>query len=84
MTSRDRFESTRKSDDFDQIRGAHGYDNRYESMRAIFIADGPAFKSGFTAEPFENIDVYELMCKILGLKPAQNDGDLRRVKAMLK
>jgi len=24
------------------------------------------------------------MCKILGIKPAKNDGDLRRVKAMLR
>ena len=84
MTSRDRFETARKSDDFDKVRGAHGYDNRYESMRAIFVADGPAFKSGFVAEPFENIDVYELMCKILGLTPAKNDGDLGRVRGMLR
>ena len=84
MTSRERFESTRTSDNFDKIRGAHGYDNRYESMRATFIADGPAFKSGFVAEPFENIHVYELMCKILGLVPAKNDGDLRRVEGMLR
>ena len=84
LTTRDRFESTRKSEDFDKIRGAHGYDNRYESMRAIFVADGPAFKSGFVSEPFENIDVYELMCKILGLTPEKNDGDLRRVRSMLR
>ena len=84
MTSRERFETTRKSDDFDKTRGAHGYDNRYESMRATFIARGPAFKRGFLAEPFENIHVYELMCKILGLKPAKNDGDLSKVESMLR
>lgn len=84
MTSRERFEATRKSLDFDKTRGAHGYDNRYESMRAIFIAYGPAFKSGYVAEPFDNIHVYELMCKILGLKPAKNDGNLERVRAMLR
>ena len=53
-------------------------------MQATFIAHGPAFKRGFVADPFENIHVYELMCKILGLKPAKNDGDLSRVKDMLK
>jgi predicted AlkP superfamily pyrophosphatase or phosphodiesterase len=84
MTSRKRFELMQQSPDFDKIRGAHGYDNKYESMRATFIARGPAFKSGFVAEPFPNIDVYELMCKILGLRPAKNDGDLSRVRAMLK
>ncbi len=84
MTSRDRFETTKSSPDFNKTRGSHGYDNQLESMRATFIAHGPAFKSGFLAEPFENIHVYELMCKILGLKPAKNDGDLKRVADMLR
>lgn len=84
MTSRERFETTKKSDDFDKVRGAHGYDNNYESMRATFIAHGPAFKKGYLAEPFENIHVYELMCKILGLKPTKNDGDFGRVRGMLR
>lgn len=84
MTSRERFETTKKSDDFNELRGAHGYDNNVASMRATFIAHGPAFKKGYVAEPFENIHVYELMCKILGLKPPKNDGDLERVRGMLK
>lgn len=84
MTSRERFETTKTSDDFDKVRGAHGYDNKYESMRATFIAHGPAFRKGYVAEPFENIHVYELMCKILGLRPAKNDGDLKQVRRMLK
>ncbi len=65
-------------------RGAHGYDNALQEMQATFIAHGPAFRKGFVAEPFENIEVYNIMCKILGLKPAKNDGDLEKVKAMLK
>lgn len=68
----------------DRPRGAHGYDNKYQSMMATFIAHGEAFKKGYVAEPFENIEVYNLMCSILGLKPAKNDGDLERVKHMLK
>ena len=84
MTSRKRFEETKNALDFGETRGAHGYDNMLESMRATFIAHGPAFKSGYVAEPFENIHVYELMCKILGLKPAKNDGNLQRVDAMLR
>ena len=71
-------------DDLDKPRGAHGYDNRYQSMQATFIAHGEAFKRGFTAEPFENIHVYSLMCHILGLTPAKNDGNLDAVKDMLK
>ena len=71
-------------EDPSQTRGAHGYDNRYQSMMSTFIAHGEAFKKGHTAEPFENIHVYELMCKILGLRPATNDGDLKRVRGMLR
>ncbi|MFN2412868.1 MAG: ectonucleotide pyrophosphatase/phosphodiesterase [Pyrinomonadaceae bacterium] len=84
MTNRERYEVQKKRTDFDRIRGAHGYDNRYQSMQALFVAHGPAFKKGYVAEPFENVHVYELMCEILGLKPAKNDGDLRRVKRMLR
>jgi predicted AlkP superfamily pyrophosphatase or phosphodiesterase len=71
-------------DDPDKPRGAHGYDNRYQSMQATFIAHGEAFKRGYVAEPFENIQVYNLMCKILGLTPAKNDGNLDSVRDMLK
>ena len=84
MTSRERYETQKKSDDFDKTRGAHGYDNRYQSMMATFIAHGEAFKKGYVAEPFENVEIYNLMCKILNLKPAKNDGYLDNVKQMLR
>jgi predicted AlkP superfamily pyrophosphatase or phosphodiesterase len=71
-------------EDTNKPRGAHGYDNALESMRATFIAHGPAFRRGFLAEPFQNVDVYNLMCTILGLKPASNDGKLERVNEILR
>ncbi len=71
-------------EDPDKPRGAHGYDNRYQSMQATFIAHGESFKRGFVAKPFENIHVYSLMCKILGLTPSKNDGNLDAVRNMLK
>jgi predicted AlkP superfamily pyrophosphatase or phosphodiesterase len=63
--------------------GEHGYDNALASMRAIFIAAGPAFKRGFTSEPFQNIHVYDLICAVLGLRPAPNDGSLDSTRALL-
>jgi predicted AlkP superfamily pyrophosphatase or phosphodiesterase len=84
LTSKDYLEKNQKRDDWNTAKGAHGYDNKYQSMQATFIAHGAAFKKGYTAEPFENIHVYELMCEILGLKPAPNDGDLSKVSSMLK
>jgi predicted AlkP superfamily pyrophosphatase or phosphodiesterase len=64
--------------------GTHGYDNRLESMRAIFVGHGPAFKQSLVIEPFENVDVYNVMAKILGLKPASNDGGFDTAKAVLR
>lgn len=84
MTNRERLEKDQKREDWNRPKGAHGYDNKYQSMQATFIAHGAAFKKGYVAEPFENIHVYELMCEILRLKPAPNDGDLLKVSSMLK
>ena len=83
MTSRERFAVRRARTDVGQVTGAHGYDNSLKSMRAIFIARGKAFKAKYVSKPFSNIHIYELMCKILNLKPAKNDGDLSRVKGLL-
>ncbi|MEN9350527.1 MAG: hypothetical protein RL372_1505 [Bacteroidota bacterium] len=47
--------------------GKHGYDPRLPEMRASFRAWGPAFKSGKKIHGFENIHVYPLVAKILGL-----------------
>lgn len=30
-------------------------------LQALFVAHGPAFKSGVEVEPFENIELYNLM-----------------------
>lgn len=84
MTTRERFESSQKRADFSTTRGAHGYDNRYMEMQAIFIAHGKAFKKKKVVAPFENVEVYNIMCKILGLNPAKNDGDLNRVPGLLR
>jgi hypothetical protein len=54
------------------------------SMGATFIAAGPAFKKGRTVPPFQNIHVYELLCEVLGLTPAENDGSLDSVRSVLR
>ncbi len=64
--------------------GAHGYDPAYTSMHGIFIAYGPAFKENVTVPSFRNIHLYEMMCHILELTPASNDGSLDSVRAVFK
>lgn len=55
-------------------KGEHGYDNHNIYMEALFIATGPDFKKGETLEPFQNIEIYNLMCYLTGVEPAPNNG----------
>jgi len=66
--------------------GKHGYDPRLPEMRASFLAWGPAFKSGKKINGFENVHVYPLIAKILGLQYDQKtiDGNLSVLKNTLK
>lgn len=64
--------------------GTHGYDARLRSMHGLFIASGPRFRRGLVVQPFENIHLYELMCAVLGLTPAKNDGDPAVTRDMLR
>lgn len=73
-----------KSSQLNFAKGSHGYDNQLTSMHGIFIARGSAFKKDLVVKPFENIHIYNLIAKILGLKPAPNDGNLELVQFMLK
>ena len=57
-----------------RMGGQHGYDPRLRSMHGLFIASGPQFRSGVTVPAFENIHLYAMMCRVLGLSPAPNDG----------
>jgi hypothetical protein len=48
--------------------GMHGFDvTRMPEMKALFVAAGPDIRPGVALEPFENVDVYPLIAKILGL-----------------
>jgi hypothetical protein len=58
---------------FTKSKGERG-DGRLGSRRAIFIAGGVYFKKGIVAEPFENVDVYNIMTQILNLTPAKTGG----------
>ena len=55
------------------VWGNHGYNNSLPSMRPLFIASGPAFKSGYDhKKPFSNVDLYPLMLNVLQLFPTKN------------
>lgn len=67
----------------DPPRGAHGYDPAERDMHGIFVAAGPSFKKGISTPPLDNVDVYPLLARLLGVPPAPNDGNPVATAAML-
>uniref|UniRef100_A0A803VKG3 Ectonucleotide pyrophosphatase/phosphodiesterase 7 n=1 Tax=Ficedula albicollis TaxID=59894 RepID=A0A803VKG3_FICAL len=57
-------------------KGEHGFDNEAMNMKTIFRAVGPAFRTGLVVEPFESVNVYALLCELLGITPEPHDGSL--------
>uniref|UniRef100_A0A8C3TLC5 Ectonucleotide pyrophosphatase/phosphodiesterase 3 n=1 Tax=Catharus ustulatus TaxID=91951 RepID=A0A8C3TLC5_CATUS len=64
--------------------GNHGYNNEFKSMEAIFLAYGPSFKEKTEVDAFENIEVYNLMCDLLRISPAENNGTHGSLNHLLK
>jgi predicted AlkP superfamily pyrophosphatase or phosphodiesterase len=52
--------------------GNHGWDNQDPAMLALFVAHGPGFARGKTLPAFDNVDVYPLLRRLLGLPPASD------------
>lgn len=57
---------SKRSDEI--IKGHHGYKSSEKDMWGLFIASGPTIKRTMI-DPFENIDVYLLLCHLLNIKP---------------
>jgi len=64
--------------------GAHGFDPALDDMQALFVAHGPSVKSGIVLHTIASVDIYALMCSLLGIEPAPNDGNPLPTQAMLK
>ncbi len=64
--------------------GNHGYDPFAEEMAALFIANGPAFRSEVTLDSFQNTAVAPLLRHLVGLPQATRaDGELADVAGAL-
>ncbi len=63
--------------------GTHGYDPRTENMHTLLLAHGPAFRSSATVEQLSLLHLYELMCALLEIEPAPNDGRLEAARSLL-
>lgn len=66
--------------------GNHGWDNMAPEMRAVFIANGPAFMAGKAMADFDNVDVEPMLRQIIGL-PAHDeaiDGSAAPFRGLLR
>ncbi|KAK7066956.1 ectonucleotide pyrophosphatase phosphodiesterase [Halocaridina rubra] len=63
--------------------GEHGYDNFFSVMNALFVAHGPDFQRHVEVEAFQNIELYNLMCHLMGVQPAPNNGTWGALHHML-
>ncbi|XP_023695157.1 ectonucleotide pyrophosphatase/phosphodiesterase family member 1 isoform X1 [Paramormyrops kingsleyae] len=75
MYMKERWQAAQRPGDLKYCKGGfHGSDNVFKNMQAVFIGYGPGFKSATTVPPFENIEVYNLLCDLLNIPPAPNNG----------
>ncbi|TSK58098.1 Ectonucleotide pyrophosphatase/phosphodiesterase family member 5 [Bagarius yarrelli] len=63
--------------------GNHGYDNYLPSMHPVFVARGPSFRTGYIKNSMRSVDLYPLMCRVLGIQALPNNGSLMSVKDLL-
>jgi predicted AlkP superfamily pyrophosphatase or phosphodiesterase len=54
--------------------GAHGYDPAAPEMATLFLAAGPSFRQGVVLPAFDNVDLYPLLARLIGIKPLPSDG----------
>ena len=74
MMMEDEWYSSKSTTNTYSLVGNHGYDNNFESMRALFVAQGPAFRDNVnTSYVHQNIELYQMMSHILGVEPAPNN-----------
>ncbi|XP_033178652.1 bis(5'-adenosyl)-triphosphatase enpp4 isoform X3 [Bombus impatiens] len=64
--------------------GLHGYDNEAIEMHPFFFANGPAFMPKCKLEPFNNLDLFPLFCKILDLQCPIGNGTISHLTKCLK
>ncbi|GAB1610807.1 hypothetical protein Ahia01_001367200, partial [Argonauta hians] len=50
---------------------------------ALFIGIGPDFQPSLEIEPFENVELYNMMCALLGVEPNPNNGTEGRLEEVL-
>ena len=62
----------------------HGFDNKLDSMRPVFAATGPAFKTRqIMKKPFPQHNVFALFCHLLNVTAPPNNGSITPFRPFL-
>ncbi|XP_071546303.1 venom phosphodiesterase 2-like [Panulirus ornatus] len=64
--------------------GEHGFNNLEPSMQGAFIGFGPDLKVNYTSRRFRNVELYNLMCELIRIKPASNNGTAGSLDHLLR
>lgn len=84
VTTRARVASARAEGTRPAWGGAHGFDPGLRDMQGVFIAAGPRIRPGLRPAAIENVHLYELLCALIGVTPARNDGDAAVIRPWLR
>uniref|UniRef100_A0AAF5PIZ1 AP3A hydrolase n=1 Tax=Wuchereria bancrofti TaxID=6293 RepID=A0AAF5PIZ1_WUCBA len=64
---------------------SHGMNPNHWTMKSILLMKGPVFKQNYQIDgTANNLDLYPLMCYILGVIPAPNNGTIQHMLEVLK
>lgn len=67
------------------LKGMHGYDPADPEMAAVFIASGPSIDTAARPGVFDNVDVYPLLARLIGIAPVPGvDGQAATLSGLVK
>ena len=66
-------------------KGDHGYDPDDPEMTGLFLVNGLAFRrDAHIPARFDNVDLYPMLARVIGIKPLPNDGDASTLAGVVK
>ncbi|CAH8824132.1 unnamed protein product [Trichobilharzia szidati] len=76
----------RNSQNVLKYKGGHGYDPIHEQMSSFLMAMGPRVRNNYTDlsdGDIHLVDIYDMLCLLLDLEPAPNNGSIHRILPFL-
>jgi len=62
--------------------GSHGFNPFDRDMHMVFYGSGPMFRKGYEQPSFQDLNMYVILCHLLGIEPSENDCTWDDVKDM--